>query len=78
MLQSNSNAGKKLPWTKCVKMTIPFANATGKITHVGVCDGDGQVIHASGETHQSLGRHTVQRHEDQTASHHLAGIKRWS
>ena len=26
-----------------------FANAEGKITHVGVCDGDGQVIHASGE-----------------------------
>ena len=56
-----------------------FANATGKITHVGVCDGDGQVIHASGEVRiDRLVGTQLQRHEDRAASHHLAGIKRWS
>jgi cell wall-associated NlpC family hydrolase len=56
-----------------------FANATGKITHVGVCDGDGRVIHASGEVRiDRLVGTQLQRHEDQVASHHLAGIKRWS
>ena len=56
-----------------------FANAEGKITHVGVCDGGGRVIHASGEVRiDHLVGTQLQRHEDHVASHHLAGIKRWS
>ena len=56
-----------------------FANAEGKITHVGVCDGDGQVIHASGEVRiDVLKGEGLHRHEDDVKSHHVAGIRRWT
>ena len=56
-----------------------FANPEGKITHVGICDGEGRVIHASGEVRiDHLVGTQLLRHEDQVVSHHLAGIKRWS
>ena len=51
MLQNNSNAEKKWPWTKCVKMMLPFLPMPeGKITHVGHVRWEmDRVIHASGE-----------------------------
>lgn len=55
-----------------------FENDEGKITHVGICDGQGRVVHASGEVRiDHLVGAQLQRHEDRVASHHLAGIKRW-
>ena len=55
-----------------------FKNEKGQITHVGLCMGNGDVIHASGEVRidKLQGEHLF-RHEDGVTSHDLAGIRRW-
>lgn len=56
-----------------------FQNEEGRITHVGICDGAGKVIHASGEVRvDQLDGQDLRRHEDGEVSHRLAGVKRWS
>lgn len=54
-----------------------FQNAQGKITHVGICDGNGKIIHASGNVHidnlDKIGIYNLQRRE---YSHYLSSIKR--
>ena len=55
-----------------------FHNSEGRITHVGICDGTDQVIHASGEVRvDRLKGSTLIRHEDGRASHNLAFVRRW-
>ena len=41
-----------------------FHNSEGRITHVGICDGTDQVIHASGEVRVDRSRAVLIRHED--------------
>ncbi len=54
-----------------------FDNAEGEITHVGLCLGQGRIIHASGEVrmdyldHQGIFNHSLQKY-----THHLRVIKR--
>ena len=56
-----------------------FSNDKGQITHVGISDGHGRVIHASGEVRIDVLRADgLHRHEDDVKSHHVAGIRRWS
>jgi len=55
-----------------------FHNSEGHITHVGICGGTDQVIHASGEVRvDRLKGSTLIRHEDGRASHNLAFVRRW-
>lgn len=55
-----------------------FQNPQGRITHVGLCDGYGNVVHASGEVRlDALVGMQLQRAEDGVISHHLASIRRW-
>ena len=56
-----------------------FSNDKGQITHVGISDGRGRVIHASGEVRiDVLKGDGLHRHEDDVKSHHVAGIRRWT
>lgn len=56
-----------------------FQNEKGRITHVGICDGERGVIHASGEVRVDLlDGEVLRRHEDGEISHRLAGFRRWS
>ena len=55
-----------------------FCNPGGRITHVGLCDGQGHILHASGEVrmdHLSAGQ--ILQFEDHKPTHTLAGIRRW-
>ena len=55
-----------------------FNNEEGRITHVGISNGQGQVIHASGEVRVDVLRDDgLHRHEDDAKSHQVAGIRRW-
>lgn len=55
-----------------------FENAEGSITHVGLCDGQGHILHASGEVRQDrLVDGHILRQEDDKPSHKLACIRRW-
>lgn len=55
-----------------------FENENGRITHVGICDGLGKVVHASGQVRiDELHGHELRRHEDGLVSHRLAGVRRW-
>ncbi|MEE2919301.1 MAG: NlpC/P60 family protein, partial [Bacteroidota bacterium] len=55
-----------------------FKNEEGCITHVGISNGQGQVIHASGEVRVDVLRDDgLYRHEDDAKSHQVAGIRRW-
>ena len=75
--QFNVGEGVTLPHIQKDDVAF-FENDAGKITHVGICDGQGRVVHASGEVRiDHLVGTQLQRHEDRVASHHLAGIKRW-
>ena len=56
-----------------------FSNDKGQITHVGISDGHGRVIHASGEVRiDVLKGDGLHRHEDDVKSHYVAGIRRWT
>mgnify|MGYP006220093235 FL=1 len=56
-----------------------FSNDKGQITHVGISNGHGRVIHASGEVRiDVLKGDGLHRHEDDVKSHHVAGIRRWT
>ena len=55
-----------------------FENQNGAITHVGICNGEGEIIHASGEVRlDRLEGSDLLRHEDGVKSHSLALVKRW-
>lgn len=56
-----------------------FSNDKGQITHVGISNGHGRVIHASGEVRiDVLKGDGLHRHEDDVKSHYVAGIRRWT
>ena len=55
-----------------------FCNPEGRITHVGLCDGQGHILHASGEVRLDLLREgQILQFEDHKPTHTLAGIRRW-
>ena len=67
------------PGEVCLDDIAFFQNAQGQITHVGICDGDGHVVHASGEVRVDvLNGEQLFRREDNVVSHQLAGFRRWS
>jgi hypothetical protein len=54
-----------------------FKSTEGKIIHVGICDGDGRIIHASGWVRwDKLMLEGIIHHELSIKTHTLAGIKR--
>lgn len=56
-----------------------FENSKGQITHVGLCDGTGHVIHASGQVRRDrLDGTELMRVSDGATTHNLAGIRRWT
>jgi hypothetical protein len=55
-----------------------FCNPDGQITHVGLCDGQGHILHASGEVRlDRLADGHILQLEDDKPTHTLAGIRRW-
>ncbi|MGC6433562.1 MAG: NlpC/P60 family protein [Crocinitomicaceae bacterium] len=55
-----------------------FHNATGKIIHVGILDGKGSIIHASGCVRiDKLTKEGIINVNDQNLTHHLNCIKRY-
>ena len=55
-----------------------FQSDSGNITHVGICDGTGNVLHASGHVRlDRLDGDSLVRHDDLQPSHQLAFIRRW-
>jgi cell wall-associated NlpC family hydrolase len=55
-----------------------FSNPEGRITHVGLCDGQGRILHASGEVRMDrLSGGQICQFEDNKPTHTLAGIRRW-
>ena len=55
-----------------------FCNPEGRITHVGLCDGQGHILHASGEVRMDLLQDgQILQTEDHQPTHTLAGIRRW-
>lgn len=56
-----------------------FGDDPKRPTHVGICNGEGQVVHASGEVRidDLIGHHLI-RQDNQVTSHKLIGIRRWS
>jgi hypothetical protein len=54
-----------------------FENKDGKITHVGICDGEGGIIHASGHVRRDkLSKSGIIHSENNDITHHLTVIKR--
>lgn len=54
-----------------------FENKTGKITHVGICDGQGGIIHASGHVRRDkLSNSGIINTESDDLTHSLTVIKR--
>lgn len=54
-----------------------FNNKDGKIIHVGICDGKGRIIHASGHVRiDEITVHGIYNHESQRKTHQLHSIKR--
>ena len=53
-----------------------FCNPEGRITHVGLCDGQGHILHASGQVRRLPSRQNPPI-EDHEPTHTLAGIRRW-
>ncbi len=75
-----AKVGELVPGEDVAKNDVAFfENAKGNITHVGICDGQGHVLHASGEVRQDyLTDGHILRHEDDKPSHKLACIRRWN
>lgn len=54
-----------------------FENKNGKITHVGICDGSGGIIHASGHVrHDDLSESGIINRDSKDLTHCLTVIKR--
>jgi hypothetical protein len=54
-----------------------FQNADGRIIHVGICFGDGRIIHSSGQVRiDTLDSHGIYVERTQTYSHRLHSIRR--
>lgn len=54
-----------------------FQNTDGRIVHVGICMGDGRIVHSSGEVRiDSLDSRGIFNERTQNYSHHLHSIRR--
>ena len=54
-----------------------FQNAEGRIVHVGICMGEGRIIHASGQVRvDTLDSHGILVERTQTYSHTLHSVRR--
>ncbi len=54
-----------------------FCNAEGRIVHVGICMGDGRIIHSSGQVRiDTLDMHGILVEKDKKYSHTLHSIRR--
>ena len=71
--------GLEVEPTSCLMDDVAFfCNPEGRITHVGLCDGQGHILHASGEVRKDhLSEGQILQFEDQKYTHTLAGIRRW-
>lgn len=71
--------GLKVDTASCEMDDVAFfCNPDGRITHVGLCDGQGHILHASGEVRlDRLEDGQILQLEDDKPTHTLAGIRRW-
>lgn len=55
-----------------------FENQTGKVTHVGIVDSEGHILHASGHVRRDLiTKEGIKHNESGQLTHQLTVIKRW-
>lgn len=69
--------GSEIEYDDIQEGDLAFFDKNGKVTHVGILDGKGNIFHAAGLVRKDLiSREGILRNEDHELTHHLYGIRR--